>query len=166
MADINFWAVLVAGVAAFFAVFGYYAVLGDVLTRLASAPGSVLGEHGLLVVQVPYTDRENRTRWRLHLAEPAKVGLAVRPLPREALAAHRPDAAAGVVALHNARQRGSEPRHVVERGHAGQAAVMSVCPKSSPLKSKGSRASVASAYAKQSPKFNWAGLPLPRPKSR
>ena len=39
MADINFWAVLVAGVAAFFAAFGYYAVLGDVPTRLSPAPG-------------------------------------------------------------------------------------------------------------------------------
>jgi len=38
MADINFWAVLMAGVAAFFAGFGYYAVLGDVLTRLSPAP--------------------------------------------------------------------------------------------------------------------------------
>lgn len=42
----------------------------------------------------------------------------------------------------------------------------SVCPKSSPLNNNGSPETFARAYAKQSPKFNFAGWPLPRPKSR
>jgi hypothetical protein len=47
-----------------------------------------------------------------------------------------------------------------------RAAVMSVCAKSSPLNSNGSPLTFAKAYAKQSPKFSFAGCPLPLPKSR
>ncbi len=46
------------------------------------------------------------------------------------------------------------------------AATRSVWMKSMPLNSDGSRRAAANAYAKQSPKFSRAGLPLPRPKSR
>lgn len=40
-----------------------------------------------------------------------------------------------------------------------------VCPKSLPFQSIGSRRSIASAYERQSPKFNPARWPLPLPKS-
>src|SRR5215813_7392625 len=94
------------------------------------------GEHGLLLAEIPDTDRQDRPVWRGLVAEPPDVRLAERPFPGERLAPDGPAPVAAALALGDLGQPRGHAGRVVQSRHTRtvtpQAAVGSPGPTGSP----------------------------------
>jgi hypothetical protein len=75
------------------------------------------GEHGFFLAEVVDPDREDRSVGRSGITEPFDVGLAERPLPREALLADEPGAISVTLAFGDLWKLRDHLRDVVEGDH-------------------------------------------------